>query len=285
MAQSEITLVFFTTLAPAGTLAFLVLGILSLLPSNESRAERIERFFIVPIALVLIGLIASATHLGTPANALYVITGLGRSPLSNEVIAVAVFIALSGASWICAFPYPGQRIWKRVLVVAAMLSALAATGEIALAYSVETIPTWNLAQAPLSLWGDALTSGPLVALATWALACGFPSGKAPNALPLVSLVAAATTAVALCLQADAASALATTVRSGTAFSGSLLIAAGVFFAATALASGMAALGVRFGNRGHVASSRALPCCAAIVSLAACFIVRFTFYSTYMTVGL
>ena len=44
----------------------------------------------------MVGLVASATHLGNPANALYVFLGVGRSPLSTEVFCAVVFLALGG---------------------------------------------------------------------------------------------------------------------------------------------------------------------------------------------
>ena len=102
-ALNEITLVLFTTIAPAGVMGYLTMALAIVLSRDEERAAAISRYLVVPLVLAISGLIASATHLGTPANALYVITGIGRSPLSNEVVAAVAFLALGGVYWILSF--------------------------------------------------------------------------------------------------------------------------------------------------------------------------------------
>lgn len=52
---------------------------------DEKGRARLAHATVIPLLVSMVGLVASATHLGTPANALYVLTGVGRSPLSNEV--------------------------------------------------------------------------------------------------------------------------------------------------------------------------------------------------------
>ena len=93
-ALNEITLVLFTTIAPAGVMGYLTMALAIVLSRDEERAAAISRYLVVPLVLAISGLIASATHLGTPANALYVITGIGRSPLSNEVVAAVAFLVM-----------------------------------------------------------------------------------------------------------------------------------------------------------------------------------------------
>ena len=102
-ALTEITLVLFTTIAPAGVVGYLIMAASIMRSRDDARANAIGRYLVVPLVLAITGLIASATHLGTPANALYVITGIGRSPLSNEVVAAVVFLALGGIYWILSF--------------------------------------------------------------------------------------------------------------------------------------------------------------------------------------
>ena len=63
MALSEITLVLFTTIAPAGIMGCLVMAAFGLL-ADEQDAARASRFLVIPLVLVVSGLIASATHLG-----------------------------------------------------------------------------------------------------------------------------------------------------------------------------------------------------------------------------
>ncbi|MFR1640267.1 MAG: DmsC/YnfH family molybdoenzyme membrane anchor subunit [Eggerthellaceae bacterium] len=47
---------------------------------------------------------AASTHLGNPANALFVFLGVGRSPLSNEVFCAVVFLPLAGVYWLYRSP-------------------------------------------------------------------------------------------------------------------------------------------------------------------------------------
>ena len=86
-AFSEITLVLFTTLAPSGAVAYALMS----LPIIRGRLSddahrRIDKALCIPLIVSLVGLVASATHLGNPANALYVFMGVGRSPLSNTLL-------------------------------------------------------------------------------------------------------------------------------------------------------------------------------------------------------
>ena len=136
----ELSLALFTTLAPAGTIAFIALALARLLERDHEAAVRIDRLAALPFSVVLVGFIASATHLGTPANALHVFSGVGRSPLSNEVLAAVAFLFLAGSYWMAAFkqhfPDSVAKPWL-VLTCAAGAALVACTS---LAYAVDTVP-------------------------------------------------------------------------------------------------------------------------------------------------
>lgn len=112
----------------------------------------------------MVGLVASATHLGNPANALYVFVGVGRSPLSTEVFCAVVFLALAGVYWLYSFaerPRRGlQRGWMGALIVASG----AFVTSVAFAYAADTIVSWDTWHVPANLWLNALVGGPLLAL-------------------------------------------------------------------------------------------------------------------------
>ena len=85
-AVNEISLVLFTTLAPSGALAFVLMAIPLFKGGIDDDARgRLSKLLCIPLVVTMVGLVASATHLGNPDNALYVIAGIGRSPLSTEV--------------------------------------------------------------------------------------------------------------------------------------------------------------------------------------------------------
>lgn len=82
---AQVTLALFTTLAPAGMVAFCVMACVLLFGKlSEKQWERMSHFLVVPLAVAVVGFIGSATHLGKPSNALYVLAGIGRSPLSER---------------------------------------------------------------------------------------------------------------------------------------------------------------------------------------------------------
>ena len=83
-ALMEITLVVLTTLAPAGIVAYAALAVWLVASRSPEECNAVSHWLIVPLVFPLLGFVASATHLGTPANALYVLTGIGRSPCSTR---------------------------------------------------------------------------------------------------------------------------------------------------------------------------------------------------------
>ena len=99
-ALGEVTLVLFTTLAPSGAIALVLVAAVLLFSKLESTMRaRISTFMCIPLVVTMVGLVASATHLGNPANALYVFLHVGSSPLSNEVVSAVGLLACSGCCW------------------------------------------------------------------------------------------------------------------------------------------------------------------------------------------
>ena len=142
VALSEITLVLFTTLAPSGAVAYLLMS----LPVLSGRAagdtaRRLNQLTCLPLLVAMVGLVASATHLGNPANALYVFTGVGRSPLSTEVFAAVIFLALAGVYWLYSFAEHPRVGLQRGLLAAIDVAIVAFVSSVAFAYNVDTIVT------------------------------------------------------------------------------------------------------------------------------------------------
>ena len=147
----NLSLALFTALAPAGVVAFIIMALARLFAIDHERAVRIDRMIALPFAVALVGFIASATHLGTPANALHVFSGVGTSPLSNEVLAAVMFLFLAGSYWMVAFkvnfPDAAAKPWLLVACLAG-IALLACTSQ---AYAVRTVPTWNTPYSPANL--------------------------------------------------------------------------------------------------------------------------------------
>lgn len=297
-ALNEIALVLFTTIAPAGVIGYVVMAVAVLRTRDEARANAVSRHLVVPLVLAISGLIASATHLGTPANALYVLTGIGRSPLSNEVVAAVAFLALGGVYWIVSFRDDLTRRFCTVWLAITVAAGFVFVGFIAVAYSVESVPTWNLPSAPWTLWLNAFASGPLVGLFGMLLARQEPDRHATLvALGLAALAAAANVAV-LALQWSELSGIVTTTTRAVDLVPFMPLAIGAYALCEAVAlafGGLGALRRTFALGGTVddpfaAAKRsrllrlALSAAGAAVALAGCFAVRFAFYAMHMTLG-
>ena len=151
-ALGEITLVLFTTLAPSGVVAFILMGLPLLRADLAADARRrINQFLSIPLVTAMVGLVASATHLGNPANALYVFLGVGRSPLSTEVFCAVVFLALAGVYWLYSFAERPRIGLQRPWMVLAMAAGIVFVTSVAFAYNAETIVSWYTVYVPLNL--------------------------------------------------------------------------------------------------------------------------------------
>lgn len=258
-ALNEITLVLFTSIAPAGVVGFIMMAWVAFSTTDKARADAASRHLVIPLALAITGLIASATHLGTPANALYVISGIGRSPLSNEVVAAVAFLAIGGVYWIASFRDDMPKLVRRIWLAAASIAGVAFVTFIALAYSVSSVPTWNLPIAPLTLWLCGLSSGPFVGLFGLLFA-----KQEPTRLQMRTALGIATT-------------IASAVELVPFFPASIIAYAALNAGAIVVAT----------LSSHLAETPRLIAiaAAALLALAACFAVRFVFYSMHMTVGI
>ena len=294
-ALSEITLVLFTTIAPAGAVGYMAMIVASFCSSDESAARRIERYLVVPLVFAISGLIASATHLGTPANALYVITGIGRSPLSNEVAAAVAFLAFGGVYWFLAFRDEVAPILRRILAVAVITAGVAFVSMIAFAYSVNTVPTWDLPTVPIMLCFAALASGPFVGFLGIEASGAGASGLFRRACLAVAAVSAAANLVVLVIEMGMLSGVATTVQAAKDLVPWFPGVAVAFALCEAAALVLAVLAPRFSLKGQeggaTGSATRAPgsvivlSAAALLSLAGCFAVRFAFYAMHMTSGM
>ena len=161
LAFNEISLVLFTTLAPSGVVALMLMGAPLLFGRvSGEKARRIDCFMGIPLAVSMVGLVMSATHLGNPDNILYVFSRVGFSPLSNEVAGAVVFLALAGAYWLYSFARAPRTGVKRALTVALWCSGAAFLVLMAQAYSAETIVSWNTAYVPLNMVLNGLVGRP-----------------------------------------------------------------------------------------------------------------------------
>lgn len=270
-AIGELALVVFTTLAPAAAVGYALSSIsitaAGLDPQDSNRC--LQRLF-VPLLVCMVGLIASAAHLGNPANVLYVLTGVGRSPLSNEVASAVVFLALAGTFWLYSFSLKTreklQHLWTALIGIAAFVFVLL----VSLAYKVDTIPTWDTVYAVLSIWCNALAAGPLMAILTLKLGGKMEGGLCFfKPMAITCLAAVALGAITYLLQGFSLYEMGNYVATTRELFPYYWLAYAIFIVLSA-ASVLA--------RHRIAVSCAL-------MFAAIFVMRFAFYTLHLTAGL
>ena len=274
----------FTTLAPSGVVAFICMG-LPVLGRGASVVlrQRLNVFLGLPLVVAMVGLVASATHLGNPANALYVFLGVGRSPLSTEVFCAVVFLALAGLYWLYNFVEHPKPQLQRAWLVLAMLAGAVFVAAVGCAYVADTIVSWYTVYVPLNLMLNALVGGPILAIAGLRAAGYEPvEGRMGRALTMVAAAALAVNVVTFGMQgADLAS-----IENSYLTAAELVPSYGLMVCAFGVL-GMAGIGLDavelWPRRVRLSVGRAAG--AAVLVLAGIFVMRFAFYMMHMTVGL
>jgi len=116
-------------------------------------------------SLLLLGMVFSMGHLGKPLRGPYALLGVGRSPLSNEILALGVAVAAGVVGLGAGFFVPGNSTLLGLLGLLASLASVAFLLALGALYSLPGQPGWQgpVVVQPLllgSAWG--LLMGPLV---------------------------------------------------------------------------------------------------------------------------
>ena len=184
-ALADKELVAFTTLAPAAAVAFIIMAAALLVARlGDCERRRLTTLLIVPLCIATVGFVLSATHLGTPSNALYVLARVGASGLSNEVLATTLFLGVAGSFWLSSFyrrrpPLAVRRIWLG-LGIALAVAYLGATASV---YVMETVPSWSTPFAPAMTVLPGVATGCLLGCACLALASTEAGGRENDGNP------------------------------------------------------------------------------------------------------
>lgn len=281
-AAQEITLVLFTTLAPSGIVGYCLMALV-LLRSDLEQAKRLNTLLLMPFLVCLGGLVASATHLGNPDNALYVFARVGLSPLSTEVAAAVLFLGAAGLQWLYQFAEHARPWLQKALLAAAVVAGVLFLASIALAYSSRTVVTWYTPLVPLALVLNALVGGPLLALAGFAFSQS-PLRRRAVALPIASFFALAANVVVYFAQASelegVANGVLTAIQLAPDYHSAIVLFAVLCLLAVAIDTAVLLRSSRASRRTRVAIVSAV-----LLAFAGIFVMRFMFYMTHMTVGI
>ena len=275
------SLAVFTSLAPGGVVAFIAVALARIGARNREAAVRLDRVIALPFAVVLAGFIASATHLGTPANALHVFSGIGRSPLSNEVLAAVAFLFLAGSYWMAAFKERFPDVVAKPWLALACVAGAALVACTSVAYAVSTVPTWDSPYTPADLVLSAMLTGPVFALLFLELAHA-RLRPFEGALALLATVALVAGAVVLGMHEASLGGIANNEFSASSLVPDYGAVVALHLALGAAGVVAAAWSLRLGQAERL--TLILRVAACVLVLVAVFATRIEFYHLHMTVG-
>lgn len=282
-AFSEMPLALFTTFAPMGAGAFIALAVAFFTTKfDEDELKKIDKMTFIAFGFVVVGFIASLFHLTNPMNGFGIFSGLGTSPLSNEVVVGIVFVVIAAVYCVLAVMgklAEGARKGFAAVVAVAAVVLCVFTG---MAYMMETIASWNTFLVPVQIIGFGLIGG--AALAGMIFSLSGVAGKLASGTAKTAFIAVAVVGVLAGIGGIAGMAGTVSGMSNAMFAGSDLVSAALPFIIVAAIALVAACALIFvmtrGKNATVMSVIAVVCAFAGILCA-----RFAFYAMELSVGL
>lgn len=281
--MAELPLALFTTLAPIGAGAFIALAVAFFTTKfSDEQLKKIDRMTTIPVVVLVAGFICSFFHLASPMHAFGVFTGLGASPLSNELLAGVVFAVLAIVYWIVALAGKlGEGARKGFAAVVAVMAIVFAcfTGA---AYMMETIVSWNTPMVPVAVLGFSLLGGVSLGVLVLALS-GALEDAAKGGFKMAALVVLVIGLVlgvaGLLVQVMSVSGMGNALVDGADLvaAASAPVWIGVVCMVVAAASAFMAL--------RNSKSTALAAAAPVLAIVGVFAARLAFYAVQLSVGL
>ncbi len=282
-AFNELPLALFTTLAAIGAGTFIALACAFFTAKlSDEQLARVDKMTLIPAIVVIVGFIAAFFHLASPGAAFGVFGGVGRSPMSNEILAGVVFAVVMIVYVIMAFTGKLSEGARKGLSVALAILAVVFAAFMGLAYGIGTIPTWNSPWPVVQVLGYALLGG--AALGTFVLAM---AGALDDALKtsfksgviVIAVFGCVLSVAGLALMASSVGGYSNAIITGTQLLGeamTCLIVAVVCLVLAFVALFMATRGT---------SSKMWATVAAVLVLVGVLAGRFVFYALQISVGL
>lgn len=160
----ELPLVIFTIIAQMSVGSFVVLGLIHLFVGRAGRdvVDKVSDPALYAIGPILVlGLVASMMHLGTPLRAINALRNLDSSWLSREILFGLLFAAIGGA-----FAFSQWNKWltprlRQALAGLAALVGLALIWSMTMVYLLPTVPAWDSWTTPARFFATTFLLGSL----------------------------------------------------------------------------------------------------------------------------
>jgi anaerobic dimethyl sulfoxide reductase subunit C len=160
----ELPLVIFTIIAQMSVGSFVVLGLIHLFGARSGRdvIDKVSDPALYAIGPILVlGLLASMMHLGTPIRAVNALRHLDSSWLSREILFGLLFAVIGGAfafsQW---FKWLTPRL-RQALAGLAALVGLALIWSMTMVYLLPTVPAWDSWATPVRFFATTFLLGSL----------------------------------------------------------------------------------------------------------------------------
>jgi anaerobic dimethyl sulfoxide reductase subunit C len=161
---NELPLVIFTIIAQMSVGSFVVLGLIHFFGARSGRdvIDKVSDPALYAIGPILVlGLLASMMHLGTPIRAINALRHLDSSWLSREILFGLLFAAVGGAfafsQW---FKWLTPRL-RQALAGLAALVGLALIWSMTMVYLLPTVPAWDSWATPVRFLATTFLLGSL----------------------------------------------------------------------------------------------------------------------------
>jgi anaerobic dimethyl sulfoxide reductase subunit C len=163
MDTREWALLIFTILGQTAAGSLLVLMIVRTYIKSKAGVEQADQltngplYIIVPI--MLLALLSSLFHLGSPLNIVKAVPNLGSSWLSREVVIAVLFVIVAGLYAILQWRKAGSETLRTVIGWLAAVIGMFQVYGMARVYMIRTQPAWNTLATPVSFFATALLLG------------------------------------------------------------------------------------------------------------------------------
>ncbi|MDD6786406.1 MAG: dimethyl sulfoxide reductase anchor subunit [Eggerthellales bacterium] len=274
--MSELPLLVFSVLVPAGVTAMGLVGFLR--GSVEMDGKKANTLLAIPGVIAILGLLASFMHLGSPMKVFGMLSGIGSSPLSNEICIAGLAILAAVVYWIFAAVKNPEAGVHKIFGIICLVLGLATALFIGLAYMIPTVATWSSPVSSIAQIFAALFGGAALA----ALVMVFAGAKVEKLVSLVAVVGAAGMAVLVIAQGimvgDVQNAAGMAMAGRMSFYWYVAVAGIILIAAAA-----ALLLTNAGKKSSLTTVLVLV--AAFAAIVGMVLVRMCFYGIFMSVGL
>ena len=153
----ELPLVFFTVFGQAAAGTMLIMMISRTL--GMSNAEQARRTHLAAMVLMAVGMGLGGTHMGQPLRAVNMLFGLGRSPMSNEIVLGGAFFGFGALTVLMEIMNKGPEGLRKIMNAAAVVTGVLFVWSIPQVYRLATVSTWANGYTTLNMYLTAVLAG------------------------------------------------------------------------------------------------------------------------------